>query len=176
VGIAHLVLLLLSCREQQGNQLPTTEKFNIGREATQDEINGWDFDISPSGVGLPPGKGTVAEGRKIYSDKCARCHGANLHDGPYAKLIPVAGSDEKAIGNYWPYATTLYDYTMRAMPYDQPGSLSYDEVYALCAFILHKNNLMDSLTILDSRTLLQVKMPALTKYVEDDRKGGNEIR
>lgn len=176
IGFVSLVLLLLSCRERQANELSMRGKFNIGREATEDEIDAWDFDISPSGAGLPRGKGTVTEGRKIYNNKCARCHGPNLNDGPYAKLVPVAGSDEKAIGNYWPYATTLYDYTMRAMPYDQPGSLSHDEVFSLCAFILYKNNLIDSMTILDSRTLPKVKMPALAKYVEDDRKGGNEIK
>jgi len=170
------MLLFISCEYTHSNDNEANPDFNLGRPASAEEIKAWDFDISPSGTGLPEGKGTVAEGRKVYETKCARCHGKNLEDGPYARLVAGKDSDEKAIGHYWPYATTLYDYTMRAMPYDNPGSLSPNEVYALCAFILYRNQLVDSTTVLNNVTLPRVHMPALSKYVNDDRKGGNEIK
>jgi S-disulfanyl-L-cysteine oxidoreductase SoxD len=152
--------------------------FGFGRPATQKEIDAWDISIRPDGNGLPAGSGDVATGLGIYRVKCAACHGKTGIEGPYARL--VAAMDDttktKAIGNYWPYATTLFDYTRRAMPYNAPGSLSADEVYSLTAFLLHVNKIIDSNTVMTAESLPKVVMPARILFVPDDRKGGPEIR
>jgi S-disulfanyl-L-cysteine oxidoreductase SoxD len=152
--------------------------FGLGRPAVQKEIDAWDISVRPDGKGLPAGSGNVATGLSIYQIKCAACHGKTGIEGPYARL--VASMDDttktKAIGNYWPYATTLFDYTRRAMPYNAPGSLSADEVYSLTAFLLHVNKIIDSNTVMTAESLPKVVMPARKFFVPDDRKGGPEIR
>ena len=137
-----------------------------------------DISIRPDGKGLPPGSGTAAAGKEIYAVKCAACHGKTGTEGPYARLVAPMGdtTKAKAIGNYWPYATTIFDYTRRAMPYTAPGSLSDEEVYNLTAFLLAANKIIDSSTVVDAQNLPQVKMPAREFYVPDDRRGGPEVR
>jgi len=178
---------LLSCAEpKQDNavQLHSSEwpsSFGFGRAASLKEIDSLNIDVSPDGEGLPPGSGNVVDGAKFYSQKCARCHGRTGREGPYNKLVAIDKTDslqsgDRAIGNYWPYATTLYDYIFRAMPYDSAGSLSAEEVYSLTAFLLYRNNVIDSTITIDSKNLPQVIMPAKDLFVADDRKGGLEIR
>jgi S-disulfanyl-L-cysteine oxidoreductase SoxD len=152
--------------------------FGFGRTATQKEIDAWDISIRPDGKGLPAGSGNAATGSAIYQVKCAACHGKTGMEGPYARLVaPMDDTTKtKAIGNYWPYATTLFDYTRRAMPYNAPGSLSADEVYSITAFLLHVNKIIDSNTVITAESLPKVIMPARTLFVPDDRKGGPEIR
>ena len=137
-----------------------------------------DISIRPDGKGLPPGSGTAATGKELYAVKCAACHGKTGTEGPYARLVGPMGDTTKAktIGNYWPYATTIFDYTRRAMPYTAPGSLSDAEVYSLTAFLLAANNIIDSSTVVDAQSLPRVKMPAREFYVPDDRRGGPEVR
>lgn len=146
--------------------------FGFGRTATTREIDSVDFDVRPDGLGLPAGSGSFADGRAIFETKCSRCHGVNGVDGPYGSLV----GEEKSIGNYWPYATTVYDYIYRAMPYDQPGSLTPDEVYDITAFILSVNGLIDSTRVIDATTLPLVDMPARKLYIDDDRVDGPVIR
>jgi cytochrome c len=161
--------------------------FGIGRLATEDEIRVWDIDIMPDGRGLPPGSGTVPQGEIVYRTKCAACHGATGTEGPQDRLIgrepegfPFGTSAElnrlRTIGNYWPYATTVFDYVRRAMPQNAPGSLTADEVYAVTAYLLHKNGVIPADAIMDARTLPAVVMPARDRFVVDDRRGGPEIR
>ena len=152
--------------------------FGIGRTATAKEIQAWDISIRPDGKGLPEGSGDVATGSAIYQVKCAACHGKSGKEGPYARLIAPMGdtTKTKAIGNYWPYATTLFDYTRRAMPYNAPGSLTAGEVYSLTAFLLYANKIIDSTTVMTAASLPKVIMPARQYFVPDDRKGGPEIR
>jgi cytochrome c len=151
--------------------------FGIGRLAADELIRQWDTDVRPDGQGLPAGSGNAATGKILYAAKCAACHGATGTEGPYNKLVSH-GQDkqEKTIGNYWPYATTLYDYIGRAMPYNQPGSLTADEIYSLTAFLLSANRITDSTTVLNAQTLPAIKMPAQPQFVDDDRKGGPEVR
>ncbi|MEI6949973.1 cytochrome c [Paraflavisolibacter sp. H34] len=151
-------------------------QFGFGRRAHADKVAAIDIDVRPDGKGLPSGRGTVAEGRQVYQLKCAPCHGVNGVDGPYNHLVYTDTSDAKAIGNYWPYATTLFDYIRRAMPFTAPGSLTNAEVYNVTAYLLHANKLIDSTDVLDARTLPLVAMPARKLFVPDDRKGGPEIR
>src|SRR5262249_22779615 len=126
--------------------------FGIGRPATPAEIAAWDIDIGPDGTGLPPGRGTAADGAPIFAARCAGCHGKTGKEGPNDVLVGRLPNDEfpfardprapKTIGSYWPYATTVFDYIRRAMPPDKPGSLNDDEVYNLTAFLLAQNELI----------------------------------
>lgn len=156
---------------------PPNATFGFGRPATEADIAVWDIDVRPDGVGLPPGSGTVAEGAKLYAQYCASCHSADGRESPV--LLPfrsLVGEYDAAtwptwpltIGNYWPYATTVFDFTRRAMPYMAPGMLSDDEVYAITAWLLNQNGLIPADAVLDAQSLPQVKMSALQHYVPHD--------
>jgi cytochrome c len=166
-------------------------RFAVGRAASAAEIAAWDIDVSPSGAGLPQGSGTPAQGAVVYAAKCAACHGAAGEGqvGTPPMGVPAApklvgrdpregfpfGQDPKlvkTVGNYWPYATTVFDYVRRTMPLAAPGSLANNEVYAVVAFLLAENEVIEKSAVMDSVTLPAVKMPARDKFVLDDRKGG----
>jgi cytochrome c5 len=163
-----------------------TRPLGIGRPATAEEIKAIDIDVMPDGRGLPPGSGTVAEGAKIYAAKCASCHGKGGEGASFDRLVATDSGKNfdfatnpklpRAVGNYWPYATTLYDYTYRAMPFLQPGSLTPDETYALVAYILALNKIVPDDAVMDARTLPAVKMPARDRFVIDNRKGGKVVK
>lgn len=163
-----------------------TPQFGFGRPATADEIKAWDIAIAPDGTGLPPGSGTAAQGAVLYKQKCAMCHGPTGTEGPAERLVgrePRQGfpfgkdpSLVRTVGNYWPYATTLYDYINRAMPLNAPGSLSSDEVYRAVAFLLWRNEIILDTTVVNAQTLPRVVMPARNRFVTDNRRGGAEIR
>ncbi len=161
-------------------------QLGIGRAATPEEIKAWDIAIAPDGKSLPPGSGTAAQGAVLYRQKCAMCHGATGTEGPAERLVgrePRQGfpfgtdpSLVRTIGNYWPYATTLYDYINRAMPLNAPGSLSPDEVYRAVAFLLWRNEIIPDTLVVNARTLPRVVMPARDRFVPDSRRGRAEIR
>src|SRR5256714_2115570 len=120
---------------------------NLGRPIDPADIAPWDISIMPSGVGLPPGSGTAAQGAKLYAEKCSACHGDNGRGTEFGSAVvggpPRASLDGgKTIRNYWPYATTLFDYVRRAMPFTQPNSFTNEEGYALTAYILALNQLI----------------------------------
>ncbi|WP_245586378.1 c-type cytochrome [Olivibacter sitiensis] len=152
------------------------ERFGFGKKASTADIIALDIDIGPDGKGLPEGTGRVKNGMLIYRQKCIACHGATGKEGPYDVLVSKGESDKKAIGNYWPYATTLFDYIRRAMPFDAPGSLNDQEVYHLTAYLLYENGIIDSMSVINARNLSKVEMPARSRFVLDDRKGGPEVR
>ncbi|NID13158.1 c-type cytochrome [Fibrivirga algicola] len=169
--------------KSQPDTLPTPfgpGTFGLGKTASVTQIAALDIDVRPDGTGLPAGSGTVAIGAVIFAAKCAACHGAGGTGGPNGALVvtpSVAGKrSDKVIGNYWPYATTVFDYVRRAMPFNQPGSLTNDEVYALTAFLLHTNKLINEKTTMNAKTLPAVRMPAQPNFVPDDRTGGPTIR
>jgi cytochrome c len=160
--------------------------LGIGRVATSDEIARLDIDVRPDGKGLPDGKGTVAEGAKVYAAKCQSCHGANGQGGSADRLVDRESGKNwdfatnpklvKAVGNYWPYATTLYDYTNRAMPFMQPGTLTPNETYSLVAYILNLNKIVPDDAVMDKTTLPKVVMPSKDRFVVDNRKGGKVVK
>jgi len=160
--------------------------LGIGRVATPDEIKKIDIDVMPDGRGLPDGKGTVAEGAKVYAAKCQSCHGANGIGGSAERLVDRESGKNwdfatnarlvKTVGNYWPYATTLYDYTNRAMPFMQPGTLTPDETYSLVAYILALNKIVPEDAEMNRTTLPAVKMPSRDRFVIDNRKGGKVVK
>jgi len=148
--------------------------YELGRPATDQDIQAWNIDVSPDGQGLPPGQGTARQGAQIYAVKCAGCHGVTGKEGPYDVL--VGGQDSlrtskplKTIGSYWPYATTLYDYLHRAMPFNAPQSLTSDEIYALVAWLLLQNGIIAGDTVLDAHSLHKIEMPNRNGFIIDPR-------
>ena len=164
------VVALVACKA--GAPAPAAERFGLGRAATREEIATLDDDVRPDGTGLPAGSGTVARGAEIYAARCAACHGATGHEGPFDELVGggvslgfrvgrrPADATPATIGNVYPYATTLYDYLHRTMPWAQPGSLQPDEVYSLVAWLLHENGIVPADVVLDRTSLPKIEMPA----------------
>src|SRR5438477_7248674 len=137
--------------------------YGLGRAPTVDEVKAWDVTIPPDGKGLPPGTGTAALGKAIYTERCASCHGPKGDDGKYDPLVGGRGTlntdtPVKTIGSYWPYATTLWSYINRSQPFDEPGSLTHDQVYAVTAYLLHLNGVINEHDVIDARTLPAVQM------------------
>lgn len=191
IGLAGIALTgckLDARTDAVGEESPT--RFGLGRVATQAEIAAEDVDVSPNGAGLPPGSGTPDEGAKVFAASCASCHGDHGEGKApaYPQLIggPKGNVDfssdakiPRTIGNYWPYATTVYGYIRRAMPLTAPGSLSPDQIYAVTAFLLAREGIIPAGTRLDSATLVAVKMPERSHFVVDDRAGstgGKNVR
>jgi Cytochrome c, mono- and diheme variants len=180
--IIVMALCFASCRQQVKKETdPWPASFGFGRIATQEEIARLHIDIHPDGKGLPVGEGNAKTGKSIYVAKCATCHGVGKEPDTLQLLGPMLITKNektklKTIGNYWPYATTLFDYIRRAMPYNEPGSLTNDEVYHLTAYLLQANKVISENTVITEKTLATIKMPAHDRFIDDDRRGGNEVR
>lgn len=161
---------------------PPPERFGFGAPADGERIARWDLDVGPDGAGLPPGRGTVAEGAAVFLANCVACHGPTGTEGPYDVLVggePWGDGDpprRRTIGNYWPWPTTLFDYIGRAMPQHAPGSLTPGETYAVIAWLLWRNGLVGEDAVMDARTLPAVVMPARDRFVADARRGGPDVR
>jgi mono/diheme cytochrome c family protein len=150
------------------------DKLGIGAPVTAPELELWNIDIASSGAGLPPGRGGVAEGRRVYMQVCASCHGPSGTEGPMDKLAGGRGTLDsakpvKTVGSFWPYATTLFDYVRRAMPFTQPQSLSNEQVYAVTAYLLHLNGILAEDAWLDAASLPKVQMPNRGGFSPDPR-------
>ena len=149
-------------------------EYGVGRPATDEEIRAWNIDVSPTGEGLPPGQGTIKQGAQVYATKCAACHGPTGTEGPKNKLVGgrntlTAPKPIKTIGSYWPYATTLYDYIHRAMPFNAPQSLTPDETYSVIAWLLFQNQVIAEDAVIDAQTLPKVEMPNRNGFIPDPR-------
>ena len=150
-------------------------KYGLGRPATPEEIRAVDISVTADGAGLPPGKGTAAEGKDLYSRRCSKCHGAKGDGGE--SEVPLAGGQGtlaspkplKTVGSFWPHATTLWDYINRAMPFKEPGLLTHDQVYQATAFVLHLNGIIGENDVMDAKSLPKVKMPNRDGFVKDPR-------
>jgi mono/diheme cytochrome c family protein len=149
--------------------------YNVGRSATADEIRAAGISVPPDGTGLPAGSGTAVEGRLVYQSTCAGCHGSKGEgSAAYPALVGGRGTLASAqplltVGSYWPYATTVWDYINRAMPYTNPGSLAPAQVYALTAYVLFMNKIIGERVELDSVTLPKVLMPNRNGFTTDPR-------
>jgi len=159
-------------------------KINLGQPLSLSEIEKYSITVSPDGKHLPKGQGSVANGRELYNNQCKMCHGESGIEGPAARLAGTNGwisfSDPLrilrikeypvlliSVGGMWPYASSIFDYIRRAMPHYAPKSLSNDQVYALTAYLLYLNELVDEKTILDQRSLLKIKMPSHIESVKN---------
>lgn len=168
-GLAVLLPLLLSIA-----QAAEVGHYGYGHVASPSEIAGWNIDVRPDGEGLPAGKGTVDGGANVFMDQCSACHGTFGEGvGRYPKLAGGQGTlksdrPEPTVGSYWPYATTLFDYINRAMPFQAPHSLTADEVYGVTAYVLNVNNVVDNDFIATAETLAKVKMPNREHFVWRD--------
>lgn len=151
------------------------EKLGLGRAALPEEIAAWNLDISPNGDGLPVGSGSVEDGEMIFSDNCAVCHGEFAEGvGNWPKLAggedTLADKDPlKTVGSYWPYLSTVYDYVRRSMPFGNAQTMSDDDVYAITAYILYSNYLVEDDFVLSNENFLDVEMPNAEGFVVDDR-------
>ncbi|HET6305816.1 MAG TPA: cytochrome c [Rhodopila sp.] len=145
-------------------------KYHLGRSPTAAEISAWNIDVLPDGRGLPPGHGSVAEGRAVFADNCAACHGDKGQNGAADRLVGGIGTlsqhnPVRTVGSYWPYATTLFDFIHRAMPFTAPESLSPDQVYAVVAYLLSLNGIVPDNAVLDANSLPKVVMPNRNGFV-----------
>ena len=168
------VVIAIGCTQSGWPTEEPANGYGLGRPATEEDIRAWNIDVSPNGEGLPPGKGTVRQGAAVYAAKCAWCHGPTGSEGPYDVLVGGQNTLKttkpvKTIGSYWPYATTLYDYINRAMPFDAPQSLSSDEIYSVIAWLLHQNGIIAEQTVVDAHTLASVNMPNRLGFTRDPR-------
>ncbi|MGI9327943.1 MAG: c-type cytochrome [Pseudomonadales bacterium] len=149
--------------------------FGFGQPASTEQIAGWDIDIRPDGQGLPVGSGSVAAGEMLYEDQCAECHGS-FGEGVGRHPVIAGGMDSltedrpnKTVGSFWPYTSTLYDYIYRAMPFTQPESLTADETYAITAYVLYLNDLVEDEFVLDQNNLASIRLPNESNFVPDPR-------
>lgn len=201
VGILRLIacvclgLILCTCKSEiggSGNFLSISEElhfiadsvstdwpesFGFGRNATSREIDSLSIAIKPDGTGLPLGDGDVIRGEAIYRNKCVACHGVNGEGGLGGSLVSRddifgEGRSVRAIGNYWPYATTIFDYIRRAMPSNAPGSLTNEEVYSLTAWLLFQNGIIEENRVINAASLPKITMPAQTYFTPDNRTVG----
>jgi len=147
--------------------------YGLGAPATPQQIAGWDIDVRADGLGLPPGRGSVGQGRAIYAQTCAVCHGAGGEGKPMDALVGGAGSlaspnPVRTVGSYWPYATTLFDFIRRAMPFNAPQSLTPDQVYAVSAYVLYLNRILPETAVQDAHSLPRVRMPNRNGFTSPD--------
>ena len=173
-SLAPMVLTALMALEEAAHA-GQPESPKLGHPASPQEIAAWSMNVFPDGRGLPPGRGTAVEGKNVYDGECASCHGPNGLGGSADELAGgqhglTSPSPDKTIGTYWPFATTIFDFVRRSMPLHAPGSLSDDQLYAVTAYLLHLNGIIDEQTEMNATTLPWVKMPNRDGFVWIDAK------
>ena len=174
---AGLLALSVTAVHADGRKFP-----ELGAAATPEQIQAWDIDVRPDGQGAPAGSGTAAKGEKVYIEKCAACHGDfGEARGRYPVLVGGHGTmkddrPEKTLGSYWPYASTIFDYIKRAMPFGEAQTLTNDEVYALTAFLLNMNDVVDSSFVLDASNIGKIEMPNAKNFFDDPRPDGQTAK
>jgi len=151
-----------------------TPKYGVGRAVSAEEIGNYGVMVGADGKGLPVGSGTAVEGKAVYAAKCESCHGAKGEGGIGSALVGGQGTlatakPLKTVGSYWPYATTVWDYVHRAMPFDRSGTLKYDEVYSVVAYVLFLNGIVEEKQVMNASTLPRVRMPNRDGFVRDPR-------
>lgn len=162
---------------------PLPDRPRFGQSISEADLAGWNIDIrTPDGAGLPPGRGSVAEGKKIYEAKCLACHGADAKGGAvYGTMVGGIGSFKGSPrvvtpGSMYPYAPILFDYIRRAMPMDSPQSMTANEVYAVSAYLLNLNGLIPADATVDQSSMPQIRMPNRDGFLIDDRPDSKAVR
>jgi len=155
-----------------------TGPYGFGSPASAADIAKIDIDVMPDGRGAPPGQGNYTQGKKVYADRCAACHGSDMANPVKGSGAPAlkggrgslaSGNPKKTVESYWPYASTLFDYVKRAMPFNAPGSMNDDEVYAVSAYILAEGGIIDRATVMDAQMIAKIKMPNRDGFIPDPR-------
>lgn len=151
------------------------QQFGLGRPALPEEIDAWDVAVLPDGTGLPVGSGSVYDGEEAWINNCAACHG-DFAEGAGAWPVIAGGQGTltnprpvKTVGSYWPYLSTVFDYVHRSMPFGAAQILSYDEVYAITAYILYSNQIVEDDFVLSNENFTSVVMPNADGFILDDR-------
>jgi len=149
-------------------------KHGVGRTPTQEQIRAFGITVAPDGTGLPEGSGTAAEGRTVFAQRCAKCHGEKGDGDIGPALVGGQGSlatakPRKTVGSFWPYAPSVWDYVNRAMPFNQPGVLTHSQVYSAVAYILFLNGIAGENEVLNAKTLPKIRMPNRDGFVPDPR-------
>jgi cytochrome c len=170
---AALMLALVSTAPLAGSPAQSPS-FAVGHTPSPEHLKAIDIEVTPDGKGLAPGSGSAAAGKDVYTRRCETCHGPTGKEGPQDILVGGKGSlaserPLKTVGSYWPYATTLWDYIRRAMPFDHPGTLTLDEIYGVTAYVLFMNGIVGENDMLNESTLPHVKMPNRNGFVADPR-------
>jgi cytochrome c len=189
-----ILVLTAGCSAEQGGAVHASaaaappSSYQLGRPIDSSALKKIDLDVDPGGASLPAGSGNATAGLVVYAAKCAMCHGAKGEGLPASTGRPASpklvgrepregfpfGRDPKhakTIGNYWPYATTVFDYVRRAMPITAPGTLTPEETYSVVAWLLAENEIIPRDAEMNAKTLPAVKMPAAGRFVLDDRAG-----
>ena len=173
--IAVAVLFALAASAHAQTKKDAARNYGIGRAISAELIAGWDIDVRPDGQGAPPGRGSVKDGEKVYLDKCAACHGEfGESAGRWPQIAQGKGTlashdPVKTVGSYFPYLSSVFDYIRRAMPFGDAESLSNDELYAVTAYVLSLNDIVDDKFVLSKDTWGNVKMPNQGGFYDDDR-------
>jgi S-disulfanyl-L-cysteine oxidoreductase SoxD len=176
----HESLLYMSCTVAavlllaNAATMAQSPKYRVGRPPTEDESRALGIMVAPDGTGLPPGSGTAVQGRAVFAARCASCHGPKGEGGDGPALVGGKGTlatatPKRTVGSYWPYATTVWDFVNRAMPFNQPGTLSPDEVYAVSAYVLFLNDIVGEQEVMNARSLPGIRMPNRDGFVSDPR-------
>jgi mono/diheme cytochrome c family protein len=167
----HNAVLAAACALGLFSSAALAETPNLGKVITPEEVAPWDISVSPDGAGLPPGSGTPKQGEAVYASKCLACHGEKGAGKPNDALVGGIGSlagDKpalKTVGSFWPYATTIFDYVRRSMPYNESKTLTNDELYAVAAYILQLNGIIGENDTMNAQTLPKVRMPNRDGFV-----------
>jgi cytochrome c len=176
-------LVAAACAAPAASRLPERPSAAFGQPISEADLAAWNIDIrTPDGAGLPPGRGTVAEGKAVYEAKCLACHGPDAKGGAmYGTMVGGIGSFKTNArvltpGSMYPYAPILFDYVRRAMPLDRPLTMTADEVYAVAAYLLSLNGLVPADAVMDAQSLSKVQMPNRDGFVLDDRPDTHAVR
>ena len=167
----HSAALAAACAFGLFSSAALADSPNLGKVITPGEVAPWDISVSPDGAGLPPGSGTPKQGEAVYASKCLACHGEKGAGKPNDALVGGIGSlagDKpaiKTVGSFWPYATTIFDYVRRSMPYNESKTLTNDELYAVAAYILQLNGIIGENDTMNAQTLPKVRMPNRDGFV-----------
>ena len=174
LGLVKFLLLTMISLSINFSSHAENRKYNIGKLATKIEVAGWDIDVRPDGIGAPKGSGNAIDGEEIYVNRCAACHG-DFGEGVDRWPVLVGGDGtlashdpEKTTGSYWPYASTIFDYVYRSMPFGEAQTLTHDETYKLVAYLLNMNEIVDEDFVLSDKNIGKIKMPNASGFLLPD--------
>jgi len=174
LGLVKFLFLVMISLSISFSSHAENRKYNIGKLATKTEVAGWDIDVRPDGVGAPKGSGNAIDGEEIYVNRCAACHG-DFGEGVDRWPVLVGGDGtlashdpEKTTGSYWPYASTIFDYVYRSMPFGEAQTLTHDETYKLVAYLLNMNEIIDEDFVLSDENIGKIKMPNASGFLLPD--------